>query len=135
MQRVAAMRQRFPLLYAFLNWLLHCKHLKLPWREGKCFCPECGKVLIIHWLVIRCAECGARRAGRYCGFSIYPLYRCCEHCGESATRFEPLVMPAYYQLSQALLMVEEETDFLTQMLSCHPWLQKTIAWVGNVQSK
>ncbi|WP_373531023.1 hypothetical protein [Vampirovibrio sp.] len=104
------------LVFSVFFWIVQrafsCNHLRTTVNEGKCYCPDCGRGLIYHWVVLRCGGCRARLDSRTILRQVMPLHRCCPQCGESATQMDRLESPAYFHLHKAQLMVQEEADYL-----------------------
>jgi hypothetical protein len=104
------------LVFSLFCWILKraflCHHLRTTVNEGKCYCPDCGRGLVYHWVVLRCVGCQARLESRASLGQVTPLRRCCPHCGENQTRMDRLELPAYFHLHKAQLMVQEEADYI-----------------------
>lgn len=138
------------LLVSTLFWLLKCvfscNHLRTPVNEGKCYCPDCGRGLVYHWVVARCNACRVRLESRTVLRQVVPVQRCCPNCGGQSFRFDTLSAPSYFQLQKAQLMVREEQDYLQGgfQWSVYGWgeamgrtveqtLSKTLAWLESPQ--
>jgi uncharacterized protein (DUF983 family) len=103
-------------LGAILRACFTCNHAGLQAAVGKCYCPTCGKGVILRWTRLRCGHCGIKRQSRYLFRQIIPTEKFCPYCGYSQTETEYLENPAYYQLHQALLTVVDEEIYLQQRL-------------------
>lgn len=105
-----------------------CPHPNAAWREGKNYCPSCGRGFVLQWITRVCSHCGRRRPLQYsrCGIALLQPY--CQHCGAWQSTLHILEAPAYYQLQHALpavFDVPEETPIPT-------W---TRVWVEKVSDK
>lgn len=78
---------------------LSCRHFRTPLFEGKCYCMDCGRGLLVSWQVSRCAHCRrlVPRDASHCG-----------GCGGCSFKREPLENPHGYQLRHAWLVVRQE---------------------------
>ncbi len=108
----------------FLRVGLFCNHSRTPASEGKCHCPDCGRGVVMQWVVLRCVGCNVRRDSRYMLRRLVPADRCCTHCGESGYRLDYLDSPAFYQLQKASLLVQEESEFLRRRFD---WVGATVS--------
>lgn len=104
------------LVFSMFCWALRCafscNHLRTPVSEGKCYCPDCGRGLVYHWVILRCATCHIRLDSRTLLRQVLPSRRCCPQCGERNSRLDRLDTPFYFQLHKAQLMVQEEEDYV-----------------------
>jgi uncharacterized protein (DUF983 family) len=96
-----------PLLHQVGKCLFFCTHPRIAVSEGKCYCPDCGQGLIYQWVLLRCQQCNGRRDSRYLLRQVLPRYRHCLQCGEADWRLDHLESPAYFQLHQARLIIQE----------------------------
>lgn len=82
--------QLFRAIVAFWQTLLtrECEHKRLtavPGQPGKSgYCPDCGYKVAILWTLCRCRTCGSKRHPRQSlDGRVSPLYKYCQHCGQS----------------------------------------------------
>ena len=103
-------------LLSTLGWILKCvftcNHGQTAPREGKCYCPDCGRGLIFQWVVLRCQDCNQRVESQTSLRQLIPAQRCCNQCGERSFYYHYLEAPSYFQLQKARLMLREEEDYL-----------------------
>ncbi|MBX2860517.1 MAG: hypothetical protein KTR14_04740 [Vampirovibrio sp.] len=117
-----------------LKPLFGCGHFKTPLCEGKAFCPDCGRGVVLTWVRLRCSGCHQIRDGQYFLRRVVPASRCCTHCGDVAVTMERLESPEYVKVTRALLLIEEEEEFL-QQAGHTSWAQSTAAWVDREWSQ
>lgn len=76
-------------LYAFYQTLLarECEHKQVkanPGHASRGYCPDCGYKVILLWTLCRCRTCGSKRHPKQSlDGRIAPLYKYCQHCGQS----------------------------------------------------
>jgi uncharacterized protein (DUF983 family) len=103
-------------LISSLHWLFKCvftcNHARTTAKEGKCFCPDCGRGVIFQWVVMRCESCRQRTESRLLLRQLVPQTRCCATCGQASFYYDYLEAPSYFQLHQARLIIREEADVL-----------------------
>lgn len=103
-------------LLSTLGWVFKCiftcNHGRTAPKEGKCYCPDCGRGVIFQWVVMRCEECNVRMDSHTALRQLVPDQRCCPNCGERAFCYHYLEAPSYFQLQKARLMIREEADYL-----------------------
>lgn len=103
-------------LLSTLGWVFKCvftcNHGRTAPKEGKCYCPDCGRGVIFQWVVMRCEECNIRTDSHTALRQLVPDQRCCSNCGERAFCYQYLEAPSYFQLHKARLMIREEADYL-----------------------
>jgi hypothetical protein len=119
------------------EWLLKavftCNHLRTPVREGKCFCPDCGRGVVFQWIVLRCRECRTRRESRYFLRQVVPSHACCMQCGTENFRYEYLDMnrdESYFQLDKARILIQEADDYVARRFS---WSTTATAFNDTLQ--
>lgn len=93
----------------FIAGVFSCRHWRTRIHEGKCYCPDCGRGLIFQWAVLRCVQCHRRVESRLWFGRIFPVQRCCPHCGHADVETDWLSAPAYFQLHKAQLVLVEES--------------------------
>ncbi len=103
-------------LFSTLRWILKCvftcNHGQTSPKEGKCYCPDCGRGVIFQWVVLRCQDCKQRIESQTLLRQLIPAQRCCSQCGERSFYYQYLENPSYFQLQKARLMLREEADYL-----------------------
>ena len=112
----------------FLKAVFTCNHGQAHLGEGKFYCQSCGQGVIARWALLRCGECGAKRASRYLFRRLVPQEACCFHCGTWEAQLEYLEKPNYFQLKHAMLLLEEEGHYLAHQQPLSPvraWLDST----------
>lgn len=104
------------MLITTLNWVLKCvftcNHGRTAPKEGKCYCPDCGRGVIFQWVVMRCEACNYRTDSKISLRQLVPSQRCCANCGEQSFYYSYLDDPSYFQLHRARLIIREEADYL-----------------------
>lgn len=94
-----------------LAGVFSCRHWRTRIHEGKCYCPDCGRGLIFQWAVLRCLQCHRRVESRLWFGRIFPVQRCCPHCGHAEVQTDWLSTPAYFQLHKAqLVLIAQEAQ-------------------------
>lgn len=110
------------ILWNTLTWLLKCvftcNHAHTFPREGKCYCPDCGRGVIFQWVVMRCQACNHRTESHITLRQLTPSQRCCINCGQQSFYYDYLDNPSYFQLNRARLIIREEADYLQEH---HQW--------------
>lgn len=85
-----------------------CNHGRVHGTEGKTYCPDCGRGILLRWVVLRCEGCGQRRPGHYRFRHVIPTDAHCIACGHTGVERHYLIEPEFYQLRHALLSFEPE---------------------------
>ena len=80
----------FKALIAFYQTLFggDCDHKRVQAAPGQAnrsgYCPDCGYKILLLWTLCRCRTCGSKRhPSKGMDGRIRPLYRYCQHCGQS----------------------------------------------------
>lgn len=80
----------FKAMYAFWQTLrVHdCEHVRVTTTPGQpatsAFCPDCGYRVLMRWTLCRCRTCGSKRHPKIqLDGRISPMYRYCQHCGQT----------------------------------------------------
>jgi hypothetical protein len=61
-----------------------CKHIKVNRLNNGSHCPDCGKLIKISWIIVRCQSCKTLRMSKVKNHSeIVPLNRYCSNCGST----------------------------------------------------
>ena len=106
------------ILWNTLTWILKCvftcNHTHTFPREGKCYCPDCGRGVIFQWVVMRCEACNYRAESHITLRQLTPSQRCCNNCGQQSFFYDYLESPSYFQLNKARLVIREEDEYLQE---------------------
>jgi hypothetical protein len=95
--------------------LIACPHPAILSGQGKFYCPHCTEGVIAQWVVLRCWLCGGKRPLKYWMRQIIPNDKCCQACGEKKVHPEYLENPSYFQIQDALLFFQKESEYLARV--------------------
>ncbi len=115
--------------YRLIYTLFTCNHAHAPFTEGKSICPDCGRVVILQWAVLRCDQCKTKRNSRFIFRTVLPVENYCTLCGQHETTLEYMENPSYYKLHKAVLVVQDEQTYLNRQTLL--WPEKTRVWLDS----
>jgi hypothetical protein len=79
-------------------------------RPHSSFCPDCGYKIRALWSLCRCRTCGAKRQPkRGMDGRISPLYRYCQHCGQ--TDFQLIKRERIHVHEMPFALLTKEIDY------------------------
>src|SRR5690242_10790418 len=85
-------------------------------RPYKTFCPDCGYKIRALWSLCRCRTCGAKRQPKQ-GMDgrVRPLYRYCQHCGQ--TDFQLIKRDRIHAYEMPYAILTKEIDYTEERMA------------------
>lgn len=96
-------------------YFLRCRHHRITHGEGRHICPDCGEAVVLQWQVCQCAGCHQQRKTVNLWGKIQPFHNFCTSCGDTDFQVVTLKNPEFYQLHSAVLVVQNEQNYLNHL--------------------
>lgn len=110
----------------FFKSLQGCRHPKIPVTVKRSYCPDCGKLVVVKWYIVRCACCNVKRAAvvDFCD-NVKPENAFCPNCGAKEFHVEELENINFVDIRFAVHKKEEVEQDDLHRNSAQFWQDKS----------
>lgn len=112
-----------------------CIHPQITPASIGSFCPDCGKIILMSWMILRCNHCSTKRHAKISSHFIAPTEKYCSKCGSGKYIIEKKYKIEFYDLDYAILLKEEVTEDSLADDKTQVWIEYENTWTNYIKPK